>query len=183
MDTTLEGLGAVLCGGVIVKDSSALARPEGAVAGVLPLKRGLAGEQSLHHRSGDIVTTIDAARVTARHEEERGCVGYYDVTHVLRTAGAVGIGSFFHRKAEFLELWDGSRETRRLVFALASLCESHCCSALFSEVRHMVVGEMIPRSPRERERVGPESDRSHDRVRCAEGSNLGIAEIGSSAGV
>ena len=111
---------------------------EGAVAGVLPLKRGLTGEQSLHHRSGDIVTTIDAARVTARHEEERGSVGDYDVTYVLRTAGAVGIGSLFHRKAEFQEPGDGRREPRRLVFALALLCESHCCSALLSEVRHMV---------------------------------------------
>ena len=107
MTTTPEGLGAVLCGRVIVQDSSALTGPKGAVAGVLPLKRGLTGEQSLHHRSGDIVTTIDAARVTARHEEERGSVGHYDVTHVLGTAGAIGIGSFFHRKAKFQEAWDG----------------------------------------------------------------------------
>src|SRR3954469_18221654 len=111
---TPEGLGAVLCGGVIVKDSSALTGPERAVTGVLPLKRGLTGEQSLHHLSGDIVTTIDAARVTARHEKERGSVGHYDVTHVLGTSGAVCIGSFFHRKAEFQEPWDGRREPRRL---------------------------------------------------------------------
>src|SRR5450432_1614748 len=130
------GSAAVLCARVVVKHAGTLTRPERAVAGVLSLKRRLARQKGLHDGTCDIVAAVDAPRVAAGNEEERGGAGNHDVAYVFGATGAVGIGPLFDREPKLLKLGNRRAEAGRLVFALASFCESQRRGALLSEVGH-----------------------------------------------